>query len=395
MSDKAARRKLSLTGGLPRQDLWLLPLIVFGTIVGMMSIAEITARITMPEQLANSCKIADPALGFRYRPNCTAEMKAAEGPSYTNTYNECGYRSKSSCGPLPVGTRRIAIIGSSLGEGHLVPYGDTVAARLSDDLTRLCGLPVEQQNLAARGYTGRRIVLRLQEALKLKPASVLMLALPYDVELQLDDATLPITGGVTARAATSAAAAPTLAGSVGLFVKQNSRALTLAQSVMFNDASTYLSLFLRYGDKADFLRQPFTPAWIERLRRFSLLVGQLASLAHEAGVPLTLVFVPQQGQLTIERRAVAHAAPGGSVDPWALSKALGAIATAQGIDFVDTSKALASYPAPQLLYYPVDGHPTGTGQRVVEEAIRAHYLTKGEPFYACSTAASRQTASSK
>jgi hypothetical protein len=371
--------------GLPSHDLWLLPLVSLATVLVMLCTAELAARIMMPEQLANSCKMSDPVLGFRYRPNCTAEMKAAEGPSYTNTYNECGYRSAASCRTPPAGTRRIALIGSSLGEGHLVPYQDTVGARLSDALTALCSFPVEQQNLAARGYTGRRIVSRMQEALQLQPSAVLMLIFPYDIEIQLDDATLPITGDRQSAPAPSARNAPSaqsLTSTILGFVKQNSRAVTLAESVLFRDPSTYLLLFLHYGDKADFLRLPFTPPWIERLRRFDLMVGELASRAHKADVPMTIAFVSQQGELALLRQTKGQAAADATLDAQALPRAVAAIAVRHDVDFVDTSEALASYPSPQHLYHPVDGHPSATGERVVADAILHRYLTPGEPFAA-------------
>ena len=96
--------------GLPRRDLWLLPLIALLTMLALSAAAEVGARMGWPEQKFNSCKIPDRALGYRFKPNCTSVMKAAEGPWFTNTYNSCGYRSPQSCRAAPAGTRRIALI---------------------------------------------------------------------------------------------------------------------------------------------------------------------------------------------------------------------------------------------------------------------------------------------
>ena len=46
------------------------------------------------------------------------------------------------------------MIGSSLSEGYLVEYPNTIATRVGTDLTRMCGAPVEVQNLGAMGYFG-------------------------------------------------------------------------------------------------------------------------------------------------------------------------------------------------------------------------------------------------
>lgn len=185
---------------LPRRDLWLLPLISVVTLVTLLAGAEMLARVGWPDEVFNSCqKIDDSPLGFHYRPNCSSTMKAAEGPWYTNDYNECGYRTAASCGPLAPGHRRIALIGASLSEGYLVEYPNTIGARLAADLTAMCGRPVEVQNLAATGYNGRRLLARMDDALALRPNAVLLTQAVFDVEMQLDDATLPITGAETTR----------------------------------------------------------------------------------------------------------------------------------------------------------------------------------------------------
>ena len=40
-----------------------------------------------------------------------------------------------------------------------------------------------------------------------------------------------------------------------------SRAVVAAQHMLFENVDEYVSLYLRYGDKADFLRPPFGPVW--------------------------------------------------------------------------------------------------------------------------------------
>src|SRR5258708_1085077 len=138
-----------MMGELPRRDAWLLPLIIIFTGLGMLGGAEGVAPIGWPEQLINGCQVQDRALVFRFQPNCSSTMKAFEGPWYTNNYNACGYRSAAPCGPVPTGTRRIVLIGSSLSEGLFVGYPKTNGARLRHAPTAICGPAREVQSLGS------------------------------------------------------------------------------------------------------------------------------------------------------------------------------------------------------------------------------------------------------
>src|SRR5262249_41498572 len=149
-----------------------------------------------------------------------------------------------------------------------------------------------------------------------------------------------------------------------LWLRQ-SRAIIVAQHFLFRNRSIYLPLYLHYGDKADFLRPPFTVPWQLRLHRFELLVGALADRAHQNGVPFTLVFAPQQAQPVLTTSAPVP--PG--VDPHALPDAIAAIAARHGVGFIDSSEALRAEPKPELLYYQVDGHLSGRGQPIIARYV--------------------------
>ena len=370
----------SLLGGLPRRDLWLLPMISMLTVAMMLGCAEIAARLFWPEQLVDSCALPDGALGFRA--NCVSWMKGFEGPWYTNTYNECGYRSTASCGTPPTGTRRIALVGSSISAGFLVPYAETTGAVLAADLSRRCPFPVEVQNLAGPRFTGWHIVERADAAMALHPAAMLMLVGNFDIEMQLDDSTMPITSNAPPPVPTPAAATPKeMLPAQWVMLMRESRALSVAQSLLLRNSDRFLSLYLRFGDKADFLRQPFTPAWRERLRRFDLLVARLAERAHAGGATFTIGFVPHQAQVMLMQERTLP--PG--IDPRALPRAIAAIAARHGADFVDVSPEFAADPDPPRLYYRLDQHPSTAGDPLIAAALVRHYTgEKGGPFAACS-----------
>jgi hypothetical protein len=107
--------------------------------------------------------------GTRFRPDCTSRVKAAEGPWVTNRYNECGYRTPQSCGSKAADGVRIAVLGSSISQGYLVPYEQSFAARDATLLTQNCRKPVEFQNLASIGFIWNRLADRVDDAIALHP----------------------------------------------------------------------------------------------------------------------------------------------------------------------------------------------------------------------------------
>src|SRR5262249_38651231 len=110
-----------------------------------------------------------------------------------------------------------------------------------------------------------------------------------------------------------------------------SRAVVAAQHVLFENVDEYVSLYLRYGDKADFLRPPFGPLWHKLLTDYDRLLGRIADRLHDQGVPLLLVFVPQRAQAALLSE---HAGPP-SIDPYAFGQAIGQTAARHHVDYID------------------------------------------------------------
>ena len=372
---------------LPARDAWLLPLVSLATVLVMLIGAEVASRAVWPEQVDNACRMPDPVIGYRYRPNCTALTKAAEGPWVTNSYNACGYRSAAPCGAVAPGTRRVALIGSSLSEGYLVPYDDTVGAQLTRDLSRSCGATVEVQNLGGVGYSGHLLTARMAEALRLRPDAVLLLLAPFDLEGEMGAVAPPPSGNAAAQPAGDAADGPMHR----IFTAfKRSRAVLVTQHFLFRNAAIYLPLYLRYGDKADFLRPPFSPNWQARLRAYDTLLAGLGAQAHQAGVPLSVGFVPQEAQVAL--MAGRPLPPG--IDPDALPRALQAIAARHGVGFIDTSAALRLQATPERLFYQVDGHLSGSGQPIIASYIAEQMVSDPHGAFAgCNALASLHAAS--
>jgi hypothetical protein len=341
---------------LPRRDLIILPLLCVLTILIMFGAAEAISRITFVQHEADSCMMSDPVLGTRFRPDCTSRVKAAEGPWVTNRYNGCGYRTPESCGPEPPGSVRIAVLGSSVAQGYLVPYRQTFAARDAAQLTQSCGKPVEFQNLASIGYVWDRLAVTVDPAIALHPQAAVIVVVPFDLQQTAE----PPGDGPAQRGRADPGPLKRLDGLI-----TSSRAVVAAQHFLFSRPDLYVQLYLHYGDRAGFLRPPFAPAWQNRLQRFDRLMADIAAKFHAAGIPLILAYVPERAQAAL---LSAHQSPPG-VDPYAFPRQIGDIARRHGIRFVDLSAAMSSMPDAASLYYPVDGHLSGKGDKVLANLL--------------------------
>lgn len=375
-------------GRLPRRDLILLPLISLLTIAFLVGAAELGSRWAWPEDKADSCLAKHGELGYRARPNCVSHTKAAEGPWVENHYNDCGLLSAKSC-HAPVGNAlRIAAVGSSIGYTYLVPWKDSWQGSIAESLGKACGRPIDFQNFAGL-YNMNEAAMRAPEAAAVHPAAAVMFidatdlfqSPPLDFDLNVaahKDVITPPPGHL-----------PGWAGVKDNLqfkrLKADSRAALVASHFLFKNERSYLDLYLKNGDKADFLRPPLSAAWRARLAVLDKDLGYLADQLRTQNAPLLVVFAPQQAQAEI---ASGLAAPG--TDPYALDRAVQAIAEKHGARFVDATalfkgaKSVASY------YYPVDGHFDAKGNALLAEAVRQGLVGGATPILAgCGGAAAR------
>ncbi len=147
LNNSPAESFVSAPTSLPKLDYIRLPLVSLATILLIVGVSELLTRVIWAEHKEGSCTVVDPVAGDHFKPNCTIRTKNAEGPWTTYQYNECGYRSATSCGPKPPGAIRIAILGSSVSQALYVPYDQTYFARTASDLGRSCNRPIDVQNL--------------------------------------------------------------------------------------------------------------------------------------------------------------------------------------------------------------------------------------------------------
>lgn len=353
----------SVAERLPRRDLWLLPLISVATLVLLLGGAEISTRLLFPRTGAKACEIADPVIGRRFQPFCSARMKSAEGPWVVNTYNDCGYRTKESCKRPATGTARIALLGSSVSEGLYVPFDETFAQRTAVGLSAACRRPVEVQNLGREACDPVCSYHRVDEVLALKPDLVVLALTPHDLD-DLDAASVAKRGTPIP---------PNLEGNqqrTGLYYRLrslvlDSRAATMAQHLLFRDAATYLRLYLPYKSHSGYLKDPLSEEWQAHLHALDTLLGEEAARFGDAHVHFVLLEVPNLAQASI----VSMHEPLPGIDPEALNRRLREIAGRHGIEFVDVLPEFQKKGDSNAFFYVVDGHLNGDGQALVSDPL--------------------------
>jgi hypothetical protein len=254
-----------------------------------------------------------------------------------------------------------------VSQGLYVPYEQTYFARTASELSRIYERPVDVQNLGVPGSSPFYAYRRVQDALALKPDVVLYLLAPFDLEQQIDQKELSERDN-TIRPPSKAAVRLTISPLKqleGMLIQ--SRTVLVAQHYLFQNRETFLRIYMTYGDKADFLRQPFTPAWEQRFANLDLIIGDMAGKLRAAGVPLVVIPVPSrvEAALLSTRELPPH------VDPFAFGRRIEMIASKHGAGYVDLMEAFSHIPDPESLFYVVDGHVTSDGQKVIAE-----YLTR-------------------
>jgi len=357
---------------LPRRDWLLLPLISLLTIISMFCISEAATRLVWSKGRIDPCRLHDPAR-VGNAANCTAQLKQPEGPWVDYAYNDCGYRSEEPCRHKRPGNWRIALLGSSLAEGYMIPYAQTFAAQAGAGLGKVSMRTVEVQVMAAPECWPDCSTRRVDEALSLKPDAVMLAISPFDVAQ--DTVYRPEADGPRRRLAPGTPKKSLIQRNIQSLA--DSRTLLVAKHFLYQNTRTYARLYLLQGDTADFLRQPFTPAWEKRFSNLDLQLGEMAAKTHAAGVPLILIVAPEHAQTIL--LGMPNLPPG--VDPYAFERRIAHIAAKHGIIFVDVFREFAAA-SPQVnsLFYPADGHWTPLGHSLISQAIVRSCLDGGLPF---------------
>jgi hypothetical protein len=82
-------------------------------------------------------------------------------------------------------------------------------------------------------------------------------------------------------------------------------------------------------------------------------------------VPLVILAVPSRAEAAL----LSSSQPPAHVDPFAFGRAIQAIASRHGAGYVDLMGPISRIPNAENLFYPVDGHVTPEGHKVIAQAL--------------------------
>lgn len=360
------------------KDYILIPLISLITVLFMFGTAEFATRLMWPEQSDDVCVHKDEFGVLRAQSNCTSQTKIAEGPPVSYHFNECGYRTFDSCGAKPPGTLRIVMLGSSITEGLHVPYEQTFAERTARALTRAAGRKVQVENLGLATLSPLNCYRRVDEAIALRPDVVVYAVAPFDLDQAMDPVQLANRNNprVVAIGPQAHYAKPTLLKALQRALN-DSRTFLVAQHYLFSNTDTFLRIYLAYGDKADYLRQPLSPRWQARYSDFNLVLTDMAERFHRAGIPLLLMAVPSRPEASL--LSVEHPPP--HTDGFAFDRTLEQMAAKLNVGYVDGISEFAGTSHSDRLFYIVESHITGDGHAVLARALVRNLLNGSVPAF--------------
>lgn len=359
---------------LKRRDYFLIPLLSLATMTVMFGSAEVAARIRYPEKDYDECRVAGADDPRRAKPNCTVIAKVPEGPWVHYAMNECGYRTPDHCGPKPPGAFRIALMGASMTMAKNVPLEQSWGERTRRAVSQATGRRVEIENLGWELLNPLNCYRQLDQVIALRPDIVVYAVNPFDLSRDTDplqiahrnDPVLPPHAPPPPPLAQGKAIVLRNAAKAVQNLLNSSRTFTMAQHFLFSNPDTFLRIYMADGDRADYLRQPFTPAWQTRFAAFHLILTDMAARLHEAGIPFIVMSLPARAQVILAAKGQPY--PPGT-DPFGFDREIQSFCDRSGVPYVPALKAFSQTPDGDKLYYIVDTHITGEGDGVIARLL--------------------------
>lgn len=384
----------------PRRDWLLLPMLGLLMICLMVVSTEWVAdrMFEMSTSTTLGCLIMnDSSTGVRAIPNTICLQKTYESDLVEYRFNSCGHRAGVECGPKPLGTYRIVMIGSSFNFGMSVPREQSFAALLPAELSQRTGRHVELYNEAMQWGFPASVALRFHQVFDENPDMILWVVTPMDVEsasvvVPFAPSRKPVDTGrgmaddldhVKAAFATKSITdaviyvwnhAVVSVWNRKLDAFRGTPAGIMLQHVMYASPSLYVKSYLE-GPEREFLKAELSPQWRSNLRQFDQTASKIEKQARAAGVPLVAVLVPNRAQAAM---LSAGEWPAG-YDPYKLDDELRAIIVSHGGTYVDILPTFHEIPNSEQHYFPVDGHPDAIGHAMISSML-ARELTRGAAF---------------
>lgn len=305
--------------------------------------------------------MADPDLPFRIRPN-SVERGLAPSKEFRFEYrhNSQGLRDVEHTREKPEGAFRIVAVGDSFTYGIGAAFDESYLAVMERQLNARAGVHPRVETVRAgvpRYFPQTQRIWLERHGLAFQPDLVLVGFLPndvYDTLEGLDAIAVDPSGYLKTR---EARALPSWITWVFRFSHAGRLAVRTALNLRHRgDPGPQWNEVYRAGGL-------YESAWLDVERE----LARIAGLVRDAGAKLVVLHIPQQG-------------------PWDRARAypaqrLAAWAEAQGdVGFVDALPALQAAAANSAapLYFPLDGHCTPAGYRVIGETLAAALASRGE-----------------
>ncbi len=335
-----------------------MPLVALATATAVLVPTELMLRMRYADQPVDRCldEASSPPHG---KAGCTSYVKAAEGPWVENRYNECGYRSAASCGLLPAWSRRVAVIGSSMGAGTFVPEPEAIPARLAADLGAACGQPVQSQTLAIPDFPIGKIAASAEEAMTLDPTAIVVTITSYDL------ANTPGTGSAQAKPLIKS-----ITDKVQATLKGFST-VYMAKEVFLSNEKAYLG-FIAAQDRSDDQLASETKKGVAIL---AAQIDRMLEADRDRHIPIVLTFMPDREEIGRVRLHPGHQDPA----PAALRR----IAAERGIPYVDGLSSLPENVPTAALYYVANGHMNGIGDGYIARGLATGLIRSVPTFEGC------------
>jgi hypothetical protein len=367
-----------------QRDWLLIPLLAAVTVVVLAASIETVARKYFSERitLVNQClTVDDPTMGTHAIPNSVCWEKSAESPLIEYRFNSCGHRAGVECGPKPSGSYRIVMIGSSVAMGDRVRQPATLAALLPSELSRIASRPVDLYNEGMRVDYSHFAARHFEEALHAQPDLIIWVLTPYDIQTEILSRNPAANENLAAKAwfrIKLTFSAMSFSDGVDDLKRRALEPLLgtataqMVQHWLYKSQSQYLRGCLFGGDSFGYLRSNPSPQWRSRMHMFDQEAAAMEARAKSAGIPIVAVLIPGRPQAAM----ISNGAWPEGFDPYELDKEVKSAIVGHGGIYLDIFPSFATIRSAELNYFPVDGHPTEDGHKLLTRLI-AQQLTNG------------------
>ncbi len=273
-------------------------------------------------------------------------------PEYTVDYaiNADGFRDANVRSPgKPTGTIRVLLLGDSFTFGYGVDY-ESIWPVVAERELRHGGYSVDLVKAGVEGMDTRSELVLLRRLLqRYEPNAVVVGFLINDLYSNRP-ASDTATGSPPPRRRRSFASRFTTLHLV-----------ILARRLVTASDAGYALLYMAAPQRGEFLRVPLSSA-AERQRRITEdLLRQLDRVCDSAGIPLSVLSIPQQFQVLYGRSTRGD----DNVDVRFYDRQFGQLAAREKFVWVPALDAFRTMPSEEELFYRLDGHLTPAGNQVV------------------------------